>query len=119
MKAFFCPIDTSLNFNQANKLIKELKPSLLVTHEEYLTPPRNLPQRTELVIDYPNIKKLTPGSVISIKMKRETLNSLMDPKMALDIQGPYCSDNGYMASTITTTLDSMDNRNRLIKVGIS
>lgn len=35
MKSYYCPIDTSLNFSQANKLIKEMKPSLLVLPESY------------------------------------------------------------------------------------
>lgn len=38
MKTFYCPIDTSLNFQQANKLIKELKPTILVTPEPYTKP---------------------------------------------------------------------------------
>lgn len=51
MKNIHCPIDTSLNFNQANKLIRELKPSTLVVPECYTHPPPAFPQRTELVID--------------------------------------------------------------------
>lgn len=38
MKSFYCPIDTSLNYQQANKLIKELKPTVLVTPESYTKP---------------------------------------------------------------------------------
>lgn len=36
MKAAHCTIDTSLNFTQANKLIKDLKPAALVVPECYI-----------------------------------------------------------------------------------
>ncbi|CAG2057815.1 unnamed protein product [Timema podura] len=39
MKVVHCPIDTSLNFTQANKLIRDLKPGTLVLPESYLHPP--------------------------------------------------------------------------------
>lgn len=43
MKAFYCPIDTSLNYQQANKLIKELKPNVLVIPESYTKPHPSAP----------------------------------------------------------------------------
>lgn len=49
MKAVHCPIDTSLNFTQANKLTRELKPGTLVVPHSYTQPPQ--PHRTDLVID--------------------------------------------------------------------
>lgn len=51
MKAVHCAIDTSLNFTQANKLIRELKPSTLILPECYTQPPVSHPSRTELVIE--------------------------------------------------------------------
>lgn len=51
MKAVYCPIDTSLNFQQANKLIKELKPSVLIIPESYTNPPIMMPQKTDLTIE--------------------------------------------------------------------
>ncbi|CAK1601519.1 unnamed protein product [Parnassius mnemosyne] len=38
MKAFHCPIDTSLNYAQANKLVRELRPRELVLPEQYAAP---------------------------------------------------------------------------------
>ncbi|XP_047519978.1 integrator complex subunit 9 [Pieris napi] len=35
MKAFHCPIDTSLNYSQANKLVRELRPRELALPEQY------------------------------------------------------------------------------------
>lgn len=51
MKAVHCPIDTSLNFTQANKLIRDLKPEHLVIPEVYTQPPGMAPHRTDLVIE--------------------------------------------------------------------
>lgn len=51
MKVAHCAIDTSLNFTQANKLIKDLKPSTLVVPECYTQPPVAAPNLTELVIE--------------------------------------------------------------------
>lgn len=33
-----CPIDTSMNFTQANKMIKDLKPAVLILPERYAAP---------------------------------------------------------------------------------
>lgn len=51
MKVAHCAIDTSLNFTQANKLIKDLKPTTLVVPECYTLPPSSAPGAAELVID--------------------------------------------------------------------
>lgn len=50
IKVAHCAIDTSLNFTQANKLIRELKPKTLVVPECYTQPPVSAPNLTELVI---------------------------------------------------------------------
>lgn len=117
MKTVYCPIDTSLNFHQANKLIKELKPRLLVTHDEYLSPPRTNPHRTEFTIDYSNVEKISPGSVLNIKLKNAFACARMDPLLASELQ-PYVikDDKGTAASTITATIENMNNKYRLLKV---
>ena len=56
MKAVYCPIDTSLNFNQAKKLIRDLKPSCIAVPEQYTVPPAFAPTRTDLVIDEDSLK---------------------------------------------------------------
>lgn len=50
IKVAHCAIDTSLNFTQANKLIRDLKPKTLVVPECYTQPPVSAPNLTELVI---------------------------------------------------------------------
>lgn len=51
MKAIYCPIETSLNFQQANKLLKELKPGVVVIPDSYTQPPLIAPHKTDLVIE--------------------------------------------------------------------
>ena len=51
MKVAHYPIDTSLNFTQAKKLIRDSKPGSLVIHERYTHPPASAPGRQDLVID--------------------------------------------------------------------
>jgi len=51
MKAIYCPIETSLNFQQANNLLKDLKPGNIVIPESYTQPPTMAPHKTDLVID--------------------------------------------------------------------
>lgn len=51
MKVVYCPIETSLNFQQANKMIKDLKPEVLVIPKVYTHPPLVAPHREDLVID--------------------------------------------------------------------
>lgn len=53
MKAIYCPIETSLNFQQANKLLKELKPGVIVIPESYTQPPIMVPHKTDLIIEQP------------------------------------------------------------------
>jgi len=50
-QAFYCPIDTSLSFVQANKLIRELSPAHVVISRQYTVPPKSYSQRQDLVID--------------------------------------------------------------------
>ncbi|KAH7969080.1 hypothetical protein HPB52_014524 [Rhipicephalus sanguineus] len=51
MKALCFPIDTSLSFVQANKLIRDLKPTNLVLPLQYTLPPPLQPHRSDLVIE--------------------------------------------------------------------
>lgn len=60
MKVAHCAIDTSLNFIQANKLIKDLKPTTLVVPECYTQPPSGAPNLTELVIETSPDRTLIP-----------------------------------------------------------
>lgn len=51
MQALCFPIDTSLSFVQANKLVRDLKPSNLVLPRQHTVPPLLQPHRSDLVIE--------------------------------------------------------------------
>ncbi|XP_017137580.1 integrator complex subunit 9 [Drosophila miranda] len=70
MKAFYCPIDTALNYQQANKLIKELKPNVLVIPEAYTKPHPSAPN---LFIEQPDKKIITfkCGEILRLPLKRK------------------------------------------------
>ena len=51
MRVAHCPIDTALNFAQARKLVRDLRPGCLVVPECYTRPPKSAPNRTDLTIE--------------------------------------------------------------------
>jgi len=51
MKAMHCPIDTCMNFTQANKMIKDLKPAVLILPERYAISSTGFGHKNEFVID--------------------------------------------------------------------
>jgi integrator complex subunit 9 len=51
MKVTHCPIDTSLNFSQANKLVKDLRPSFVAISSAHLQPPVSAPHRRDLIFE--------------------------------------------------------------------
>ena len=51
MRTVHCPIDTSLNFSQAKKLVRDLKPGMIATPKCYTSPPASASQRTDLQLE--------------------------------------------------------------------
>ena len=72
MKVCYCPIDTSLSFNQANKVTRELKPQHLVISEQYTKPPLSSPHSTEATVDY--VSK-TPSHLWAVHQTSSNLTS--------------------------------------------
>lgn len=111
MKAVYCPIETSLNFQQANKLIKELKPGCLVVPESYTEPPIAAPHKTDLVIEpLPDRKLITfrRGDVIKLPLKRKQSRVFLAPDMAQTIV-PHEIAPGLNLATVTGLLHVKDN----------
>lgn len=110
MKALYCPIETSLNFQQANKLIKELKPGVLVIPESYTQPPAMVPHKTDLIIDQPDRQVITfkRGDVIKLPLKRKKNQVFLTPEIAQTIV-PQEIIPGLNLSTLTGILHVKDN----------
>ncbi|XP_074644115.1 integrator complex subunit 9-like [Tubulanus polymorphus] len=86
MKVTYCPIDTSLSYSQANKLIKELKPLSVVTNERYTKPPAMFPQRSELIIEFdPPPLTFIRNSFLSLPVRRGYERLEISPKLAADL----------------------------------
>uniref|UniRef100_A0A182IP84 Uncharacterized protein n=1 Tax=Anopheles atroparvus TaxID=41427 RepID=A0A182IP84_ANOAO len=116
IKTVYCPIETSLNFQQANKLIKELKPGVLVIPENYTHPPQIAPQKLDLVIDQVPDKmiiKFKRGEVIKLPLKRKRGRVYLNPKMAKTIV-PQEVQPGVTISTLTGVLQVKDNIHDLL-----
>lgn len=113
MKVLYCPIDTSLNFTQANKLIRDLKPRMLVTEERYLQPPPQYPHRTDLMIDTDHsVITHKPTSVLSLPIKRKMEKIQLDPEIASSLV-PTEVRPGVAIAMVTGALTSKDNQHIL------
>ncbi|GFO12839.1 integrator complex subunit 9, partial [Plakobranchus ocellatus] len=81
MRVCYCPIDTSLNFSQANKLIRELRPLHLVVSETYTRPPVLEPMRNDLTIEFePSPLTYKQGEIVSLPVKRQYETVHMQPE---------------------------------------
>lgn len=114
MKVAHCAIDTSLNFTQANKLIRDLKPSTLVIPECYIKPPQtpvNAVNLVDCVIENSTDRTVIPykwGDVINLPLKRKQGQVFIDKNVASKIQ-PIEIKPGVSLSTITGSLNVKDN----------
>ncbi|XP_052813057.1 integrator complex subunit 9-like isoform X2 [Mya arenaria] len=110
MRVCYCPIDTSLSFSQANKLIRDLRPQHLVVPETYITPPPSVTQRPDLVIN----SELSPitykqGEVITLPVKRKYECIEIDPKLASSLD-PVEIKPGSAVSMVNASLVVKDNK---------
>lgn len=111
MKAAHCAIDTSLNFMQANKLIKDLKPNALVIPDIYTQPPASAVHRTDLVIEaIPDRPIITfkRGDVLNLPLKRKHNQVYVNDTIAGSLV-PVEIKPGISLSSITGTLQVKDN----------
>jgi len=111
MKVVYCPIETSLNFQQANKMIKDLKPEVLVIPKVYTHPPLVAPHREDLVIDRQIAKQIITfkcGECIKLPLKRKKSQVFIDPEVAMNLV-PQEIQNGVKLAPLSGFLDVKDN----------
>jgi hypothetical protein len=117
MKAVHCPIDTSLNFTQANKLIRDLKPGTLVLPESYTQPPVTAPHRIDLVVETDRpIISFKRDEVLTLPLKRKQGRVELSPELA-EFLLPSEVRTGVSLSTLTGGLQVKDNKH-ILKVFI-
>jgi integrator complex subunit 9 len=113
MKAVHCPIDTSLNFTQANKLIRDLKPGTLVLPESYTQPPVTAPHRIDLVVETDRpIISFKRDEVLTLPLKRKQGRVELSPELA-EFLLPNEVRTGVSLSTLTGGLQVKDNKHIL------
>lgn len=110
MKALCFPIDTSLSFVQANKLIRDLKPANLVLPLQYTLPPLLQPHRTDLVIETEcEVQTYTRGSIVNIPVQRKYQRIDMSAELAASMV-PVEVKSGLGVATLTGILQVNNNR---------
>ncbi|PNF25606.1 Integrator complex subunit 9 [Cryptotermes secundus] len=119
MKAVHCPIDTSLNFTQANKLIRDLRPGTLVLPESYTLPPVTAPHRIDLVVETDRpIISFKRDEVLTLPLKRRQGRVELSPELA-EFLLPSEVRTGVSLSTLTGGLQVKDNKHilKVLEVG--
>jgi len=112
MKTISKPIDTSLNFTQAKKLLQEAKPKCLVIPEKYSQPPPSSgpPTSSELFLDVkiPSFK-FKKFDILKLPLKRSFENISLEQDLAQNIV-PVEIRPGVALATITGSLVVRDNK---------
>ncbi|KAG0409769.1 hypothetical protein HPB47_013124 [Ixodes persulcatus] len=110
MKALCFPIDTSLSFVQANKLVRDLKPSNLVLPRQHTVPPLLQPHRSDLVIEADcDVQTFTRGSIVHIPVHRRYQRIEMNAELASSLV-PVEVKRGQGVATLTGSLYINNNR---------
>ncbi|XP_064653165.1 integrator complex subunit 9-like isoform X2 [Lineus longissimus] len=110
MTVSYCPIDTSLNFSQANKLIRDLKPLSLVTADVFINPPPSIPNRPDLIVEAdPSPITYQRCSVLSLPLRRGYEKLEIEPKLAGSLV-PVEVQPGVAVASVTGNLEVKDGK---------
>ena len=113
MKAVYCPIDPRLNFSQANKLLKELRPRQLLVPETYTVPPMMYQQRTDLTIsvDLPT-QTYRFLDIINVPINKSYVKVLLDSDIA-EALCPKEVEPGVAVASVKGVVVTRDNQHVL------
>lgn len=113
MKISYCPIDTSLNYAQANKLIRDLRPLHLVIPDHYVQAPVVYPMNADLVIEYdPPPVTYRRSEVLNLPIRRRYEQIDLDPELAATLV-PTEIKPGVSIATVSSVLVSKDSKHTL------
>lgn len=115
MKAYHCPIDTSLNYSQANKLVRELRPRELALPEQYAAPAPGSGgggTKPHVACDAPTLV-LRRGGARRCGVRRGRARAWLDPALAAALQ-PREVRPGLRAAPLCASLRVRDNRVELL-----
>ena len=113
MRAVNCPIDTSLNFNQAKKLVRDLKPAMIATPKCYTMPPPSATQRTDLQLDIDlPLFKMTKDECLEMPLKSCYEKMTIDPALAMKLK-PVELKPGVSLVTLTGKINLKNHKYHL------
>jgi len=114
MKAAYCPIDPRLNFQQATKLLKEIKPKKLIIPEAYTKAPVTMSQRTDLIIsaDCP-VETYRHLDIIDVPFNKSYAKVHLSPKLAQTLS-PKQLEAGVAVASVKGKLVTRDNKHTLM-----
>ena len=113
MKMAYCPIDPRLNFHQAHKLLKEIKPKQLIIPDAYTSPPMMMPQRTDLVISAEcPVQVYRHLSVIDIPLHKNYVKVTLSPEIASSLC-PKQIEPGVAIALVSGKVVTRDNKHTL------
>ncbi|XP_062524486.1 integrator complex subunit 9 isoform X2 [Bombyx mori] len=109
MKAFHCPIDTSLNYSQANKLVRELRPRELALPEQYAAPgPAAAAARPHIAADVPTVV-VRRGTARRVGGRRTLARGTLSGSLAARL-APRDLRAGLRAAPLRAALSLRDSR---------
>ncbi|KAF9803332.1 hypothetical protein SFRURICE_007178 [Spodoptera frugiperda] len=108
MKAFHCPIDTSLNYSQANKLVRELRPRELALPEQYAAAPGGAAPRPHIAADVPTVL-LRRGAARALGARRSMARATLSGALAARV-APRDVRAGLRAAPLQAALRVRDRR---------
>ena len=113
MKMAYCPVDPRLNFHQAHKLLKEIKPKQLIIPDTYTSPPMMMPNRTDLVISAEcPVQTYKHLSVLDIPLNKNYAKVTMSPEIASTLC-PKQLEAGVAVAMVSGKVVTRDNKHTL------
>ncbi|KAL5268236.1 hypothetical protein ACHWQZ_G002186 [Mnemiopsis leidyi] len=113
MRSYFCPIDPSINYSQASKLIKDIRPKTVVTSPTYFRAPVTHPNRCDLVLvsDAP-VVELGVGETVNLQQPKTSINVELSLEQLdqLNMQPLKTSDGYQLVSNVSGMLKARDNK---------
>uniref|UniRef100_A0A2P2I300 Integrator complex subunit 9 n=1 Tax=Hirondellea gigas TaxID=1518452 RepID=A0A2P2I300_9CRUS len=109
MRPIYCPIDTCINYTQAQKLLSELKATTVLMPATYTKPPALTPHRTDIKLETsPPALLYRDHSILHVPLERTVELASMSPELAASLT-PVAVRAGLTAATITASLKHQDN----------
>lgn len=113
IRSYFFPIDPSLNYTQAAKLIKDVRPKTVVTSPTYFKPPVFHPNRTDLILTSDSeVVRLGVGETINLPQPQSYVNIELSQEQieSINMQPLKTTDGYQLVSQVSGMISSRNNK---------